>query len=311
MAHCRMPTSQPPVRPRRRLSVLVTDLAIGDGEVAPPQVGDIGRYALLFTETPPDETDPSIVTVTVDVEPLDDGVPLFQPAATAGFRDEERWREWRLFLRGDGWTATWYSRRPLLGRQRLTGRIIGDLGYATTGSFTGRILRAQIVSDTYRLAEQSSSEPARPPRWVPVPGTRRFQDLAAATGVFRDDTRPSDTWRRPDQRKRGLDDRDLDDVPPPPLRRRSSRPRCRRAADADSCGVGVAALQLVRHRAQAGIVTVVRLSTVVTVSSEHSAVAVEDDRAAFAGSRKNECLPPATFTAAANGLGSRASGLTA
>ncbi|WP_245207829.1 hypothetical protein [Rhodococcus gordoniae] len=181
----------------------MTDLAIGDGEVAPPQVGDTGRYALLFTETPPDETDPSIVTVTVDVEPLDDGVPLFQPAATTGFRDEERWWEWRLFLRGDGWTATWYSRRPLLGRQRLTGRIIGDLGYATTGSVTGRILRARIVSDTYRLAEQSSSEPARPPRWVPVPGTRRFQDLAAATGVFRDDTRPSDSWRRPDQRKRG------------------------------------------------------------------------------------------------------------
>ena len=82
--------------------MLVTELAIGDGEVAPPQVGEIGRYALLFTETLPDEADPSIVTVDVDVEPLDDGIPLFQPAASAGFRDEERWWEWRLFVRGDG-----------------------------------------------------------------------------------------------------------------------------------------------------------------------------------------------------------------
>jgi len=37
---------------------------------------------------PPEETDPSIATV-------DDGIPLFQPAASAGFRDEERWWEWR------------------------------------------------------------------------------------------------------------------------------------------------------------------------------------------------------------------------
>ncbi|MGU3584039.1 hypothetical protein ACLBYD_12780 [Rhodococcus sp. C26F] len=135
--------------------MLVTELAIGDGEIAPPQVGDIGRYALLFTETLPDEADPSIVTVDVDVEPLDDGIPLFQPAASAGFRDEERWWEWRLFVRSDGWTATWYSRRPAIGRQRLTGRIIGDLGYATTGSVTGRILRARIVADTYRFDEPS------------------------------------------------------------------------------------------------------------------------------------------------------------
>jgi hypothetical protein len=90
-----MPTSQPPVRPHRRLSVLVTELAIADGEVAPPEVGDIACCALLFTETPPDAADPSIATVDVDVEPLDDGIPLFQLAASAGFRDEERWWEWR------------------------------------------------------------------------------------------------------------------------------------------------------------------------------------------------------------------------
>ncbi len=32
------PLTTHPVRPHRRLSVLVTELAIGDGEVAPPQV---------------------------------------------------------------------------------------------------------------------------------------------------------------------------------------------------------------------------------------------------------------------------------
>jgi len=216
-----MPIVQRPVRPHRGLSVLVTELAIGDGEVAPPQVGDIGRYALLFTETLPDEADPSIVTVDVDVEPLDDGIPMFQPAASAGFRDEERWWEWRLFVRGDGWTATWYSRRPALGRQRLTGRIIGDLGYATTGSVTGRILRARIVSDTYRLVEQSPTAPPRPARWGPIPGTRRFRDVAAATGVFRDDIRPPAHLAAGEDRTREcgvLVDLDLDDVPPPPVR---------------------------------------------------------------------------------------------
>lgn len=133
-----MPTSRAPVRPHRTLPVLVTEPAICDGEVAPPEVGEIGRYWLLFAETPPDAADPSIVTVEVDVEALDDGVPLRQPAPSAAFPEDERWWEWRLFLRGDGWTATWYSRRPTVGRQRLTGRLFGDLAYATTGSATGR-----------------------------------------------------------------------------------------------------------------------------------------------------------------------------
>ena len=79
-------------------------------------------------------------------------------------------------MRGDGWTATWYSRRPAIGRQRLTGRIIGDLGCATTSSATGRILRARIVADTYQLDEPSLTEPACPAHWVPIPGTRRFWD---------------------------------------------------------------------------------------------------------------------------------------
>ncbi len=147
-----MPTSRGPVRPHRTLSVLVTELAICDGEVAPPEVGEIGQYWLLFAETPPDAGDPSIVTVEVDVEPLDDGVPLRQPAPSPAFPDEERWWEWRLFLRGDGWTATWYSRRPTVGRQRLTGRLFGDLGYATTGSATGRILRARVSPTVTRCS---------------------------------------------------------------------------------------------------------------------------------------------------------------
>jgi hypothetical protein len=88
-----LPVTTAPVRPHRRLSVLVTELAIADGEVAPPEVGDIGCYALLFTETLPDETDPSIVTIDVDVEPLDEGVPLRQPAPSPYLPEEQRWWE--------------------------------------------------------------------------------------------------------------------------------------------------------------------------------------------------------------------------
>ncbi len=166
-----MSTPQDRTRLHRRLPVLVTELAIGDGEAALPVVGEIGRYWLLFAETSPDERDPSIVTVEVDVEPLDDGVPLRQPAPSAALPPEnERCWEWRLFVRGDRWSATWYSRRPAVGRQRLTGRLLGDLGYATTGSARGgRILRARVVSDTYRLLEQPATGPKRHPRWIQVP----------------------------------------------------------------------------------------------------------------------------------------------
>ncbi|QRE83560.1 hypothetical protein F1734_21690 [Rhodococcus ruber] len=201
--------------------MLVTELAICDGEVAPPEVGEIGQYWLLFAETPPDAGDPSIVTVEVDVEPLDDGVPLRQPAPSPAFLDEERWWEWRLFLRGDGWTATWYSRRPTVGRQRLTGRLFGDLGYATTGSATGRILRARVVSDSYQMFEQPPTEPKRHPRWIPIPGTRTFREVEAATGVFRDDTNPTAAESPAEDAVREcgvLVDLDLDDVPPPPVR---------------------------------------------------------------------------------------------
>ena len=216
-----MSTPQDRTRLHRRLPVLVTELAIGDGEAALPVVGEIGRYWLLFAETSPDERDPSIVTVEVDVEPLDDGVPLRQPAPSAALPENERWWEWRLFVRGDRWSATWYSRRPAVGRQRLTGRLLGDLGYATTGSARGRILRARVVSDTYRLLEQPATGPKRHPRWMPVPGTRTLRDVDAATGVFRDDTRPAMHRAEGEDviRECGvLVDLDLDDVPALPVR---------------------------------------------------------------------------------------------
>lgn len=216
-----MSTPQDRTRPHRRLPVLVTELAIGDGEAALPVVGEIGRYWLLFAETSPDERDPSIVTVEVDVEPLDDGVPLRQPALSAALLEDERWWEWRLFVRGDGWSATWYSRRPAVGRQRLTGRLLGDLGYATTGSARGRVRRARVVADNYRLLEQPATGPRHHPRWIPVLGTRTLRDVDAATGVFRDDTRPALHRAEGEDvvRECGvLVDLDLDDVPALPVR---------------------------------------------------------------------------------------------
>ncbi len=145
--------------------MLVTELAIGDGEVAPPQVGDIGRYPLQFVETPPDVADPSIVTVEVDVEPLDDGVPLRQPAPSPALPEQDRWWEWRLFLRSDGWTATWYSRRPTVGRQQLTGRVIGDLA-------TPPPARPRAGSCEHRSFPTitSSASSLRPSRHVPHDG---------------------------------------------------------------------------------------------------------------------------------------------
>ncbi len=112
--------------------------------------------------------------------------------------------------------------QPTPHRRAATAHRPGDRRprYATTGSATGRILRAQVVSDNYQLREQPPTEPTRPPRWIPIPGTRQFREVQAATGVFRDDTRPTHLSPGEDViRECGvLVDLDLDDVPPIPVR---------------------------------------------------------------------------------------------
>lgn len=70
---------------------------------------------------------------------------MLQPSPESP-RPSPRWWEWKILLHGDGWEATWYSQRPAVGRVRLTGRLVGDFSYATTGSARGRVLSARGLS---------------------------------------------------------------------------------------------------------------------------------------------------------------------
>nr|AIU93966.1 hypothetical protein LRS1606.532 [Rhodococcus sp. NS1] len=44
--------------------------------------------------------------------------------------------------------GAWYSPRPATGRVHLTGRLVGDFAYATTGSVRGRVTAARSMNET-------------------------------------------------------------------------------------------------------------------------------------------------------------------
>ncbi|MCB8914135.1 hypothetical protein KUG88_29010 [Rhodococcus rhodochrous] len=102
-------------------------------------------FWLLFEEAPADPHDPTLSTIDADAEPL--APPALEPAVDAPAAIPRSWI-WRILLRGDGWSATWYSPRPAIGRVRLTGRLVGDFAYATTGSARGRVISARSLNET-------------------------------------------------------------------------------------------------------------------------------------------------------------------
>ncbi|MDV2474867.1 hypothetical protein F8M49_04480 [Rhodococcus zopfii] len=136
------PTTQ--LRPHRQLRLLAGQDAILDGQIPRPTVGQVGVFWLLFEEVPADPHDPTLSTIDADAEPL--APPQLEPAVDAPATMPRSW-VWRILLRGDGWSATWYSLRPATGRVRLTGRLVGDFAYATTGSVRGRVLTAQTLDE--------------------------------------------------------------------------------------------------------------------------------------------------------------------
>lgn len=99
-------------------------------------------FLLVFAEVPADPQDLTLSTIEANAEPL--APPALEPAADAPRAMSQSW-VWRILLRGDGWLATWYSPRPAIGRVQLTGRLIGDFAYATTGSVRGQVLTARVL----------------------------------------------------------------------------------------------------------------------------------------------------------------------
>lgn len=98
----------------RTLTVLVGTLPVEDGQTAPPVVGKVGHYRLLFAEAEHDEPDATIGTVRARAEPLGDGAPSRGGLMWDGTSHDEP-PSWRIMLHGNGWTALWSAPRPVVG----------------------------------------------------------------------------------------------------------------------------------------------------------------------------------------------------
>ncbi|NKS25558.1 hypothetical protein GS505_06800 [Rhodococcus hoagii] len=187
---------------RRTLVVQIEEIAIEDGEIAPPRVGEVMSFPLRFVELP--ESAGDVVTVRVPLEPS-----TRPPIRQYTGEDTPRSWEWSGLLRGDGWTASWRGFRPLTGRVELTGRFYGVLGN-DDGRVRGRVTRVRIVSARFRRRT--------PGGWEIVPGHRRLRDVDAAPRFFDRDALFESESDEADGDVGALVDLDLDDVPELPAR---------------------------------------------------------------------------------------------
>ncbi|MGC0362602.1 hypothetical protein ABH922_000586 [Rhodococcus sp. 27YEA15] len=188
----------------RTLVVQIDGVAIEDGEIAPPRIGEVTEFPLRFVEQPVSAAD--TLTVRALLEASDRG-PVLQ---STGHGVPRRW-EWNGTLRGDGWTASWRGFRPRTGPVELTGRFYGVMGYDTPETVRGRVTRVQLVNERYR----------RPPGnhgGSIVVEHRTFRDVEASPRFFDSDVFMRDDPFEVDRAVGVMIDLDLDDVPPVPPR---------------------------------------------------------------------------------------------
>jgi len=93
------------------ITVLVTGLAVGDGQARPPVVGEHRDYFLTFQE---------VRTIFID-SGLYGEARWVDAVATGARRLEHTATTWWVPLSGPGWTATWLADRQVEGPARLYG----------------------------------------------------------------------------------------------------------------------------------------------------------------------------------------------
>ena len=185
---------------QRTLVVQIESVAIEDGQIVPPSLGDVIEFPLRFVEQPATVAGTVTIRALLEASARD---PVFQ---YAGHDSPRRW-EWNGLLRGDGWTASWRDFRPRTGQVELTGRFYGVMGYDTPSYVRGRVTRVQLVSERYRRPPESHG-------WDIVPGHRKFRDIETAPRFFDNDMFMRDDLFEADRGVGVLVDLDLDDVPP-------------------------------------------------------------------------------------------------
>ncbi|WP_338837160.1 hypothetical protein [Gordonia polyisoprenivorans] len=201
----------------RVLTILVDRIAIEDGQIRPPVIGEVIEFPLRFWEYSTSETGTDqhdAMTIRARLEPSGRPPRRFGLADDSEATDhagrQDLW--WSGLLRGDGWTASWDGQRPRTGQVELTGTFHGVMGIDAAGSVRGRVTRVQVVSHSWQLVPP-------PRRWSLTPGRRpTYREVDRAPRFFTDDRFDADCPSPTDVDAGALIDIDLDDVGPYPLR---------------------------------------------------------------------------------------------
>lgn len=159
--------------PPRHLLIMVSSLAIEDGQTPPPARGEVGCYPLLFREVDSGEPGTGVTSFQARAEPLYDGSPLGTVHHRGGGSREET--TWPTVLHGDGWSASWSAPRPVIGQVRLSGVLLNDLAVGVHAGVRGRVTRVQVVTETIDPDQRT---------WRPIPGGQRLRDVELAPRWF-------------------------------------------------------------------------------------------------------------------------------
>ncbi|MEV0948620.1 hypothetical protein [Rhodococcus sp. NPDC049939] len=181
----------------RTIRVLVPGWVLDDRSLAPPSLGDVVEVLVQFIPSG-SLASPIEQSVQATARPVFGRMPGGHP--DGGLR-------WLLSLFGDGWSANWWSERPVTGAVEVTGRFVADLGSGRSEDdpvpVRGRVRRVRVVEQRIERTDNGART---------IPGTERFTDFESTPQRFWSTLEPlaEDEGFSPTG---VLVDLDLDDVP--------------------------------------------------------------------------------------------------